>query len=88
MPRWKKTILRALATYGAYVGDTGGGGFNFQFQSGSTYTSFGGTDRLVDWASREPGVTAYQGKYIFDLAPGVDWSRLRVIEPCVAQGTC
>ena len=40
-PRWKKTILRALATYGAYIGDTGGGGFNFQFQSGSTYTSFG-----------------------------------------------
>jgi hypothetical protein len=88
VPRWKKTILHALATYGAYVGDTGGGGFNFQFQSGSTYTSFGRTDRLVDWASREPGVTAYQGKYIFDLAPGVDWSRLRVIEPCVAQGTC
>jgi hypothetical protein len=88
VPRWKKTILHALATYGAYVGDTGGAGFNFQFQSGSTYTSFGVADRLVNWASREPGVTPYNGKYVFDAAPGVDWSRLRVIDPCVAQGTC
>jgi len=88
VPRWKKTILQALATYGAYIGDTGGGGFNFQFQSGSTYTSFGVGDRLVDWASREPGVTPYAGKYVFDVAPGVNWSRLRVIDPCVASGTC
>ena len=88
VPRWKKTIFHALATYGAYVGDTGGTGFNFQFQSGSTYTSFGHEDRLVDWAQTQPGVTPYNGKYVFDVGPGVDWSRLRVIDPCVTSGTC
>jgi hypothetical protein len=88
VPRWKKTILHALRTYGAYVGDTGGGGFNFQFESGSTYTSFGASDRLVDWASTQPGVTPYKGKYVLDLAAGVDWSRMRVIDPCVSRGGC
>ena len=88
IPEWKKTILQALREYGAYVGDTGGGGFNFQFESGSTYTSFGQTDKLVDWAKSQPGVAVYKGKYVFDLATGVDWSRMRVIDPCVSQGTC
>lgn len=88
VPRWKKTILHALRTYGAYVGDTGGGGFNFQFESGSTYTSFGEGDRLVEWAATQPGVTPYKGKYVFDLAAGVDWSRMRVVDPCVSRGGC
>jgi hypothetical protein len=88
VPRWKKTILHALATYGAYIGDTGGGGFNFQFQSGSTYTSFGEPDALVTYAKSQPGVTLWNGKYVFDVASGVDWSRMRVLDPCVAQGTC
>jgi hypothetical protein len=88
VPQWKKTILHALRTYGAYIGDTGGGGFNFQFESGSTYTSFGQSDKLVDWAAGQPGVALYNGKYVFDVASGVNWSRMRVIDPCVAQGTC
>ena len=33
VPDWKKTILKALARYGAYFGDTGGPGFGFQFES-------------------------------------------------------
>jgi len=88
VPRWKKTILHALRTYGAYVGDTGGAGFNFQFESGSTYTSFGEGDRLLEWAKTQPGVTPYKGKYVFDLAAGVDWSRMRVVDPCVSRGGC
>jgi hypothetical protein len=88
VPEWKKTILHALRQYGAYVGDTGGGGFNFQFESGSSYTSFGQADKLVDWAKTQPGISAYAGKYVFDLATGVDWSRMRVIDPCVSQGAC
>ena len=39
VPSWKKTVLRALATYGAYFGDTGGPGVGFQFESGTTYTT-------------------------------------------------
>ena len=88
VPRWKKTILHALATYGAYVGDTGGGGFNFQFESGTSYTSFGQGDRLVDWARSQPGVSPYKGKYVFDVAKDVDWSRMRVIDPCAARAAC
>jgi hypothetical protein len=88
VPGWKKTILHALRTHGAFVGDTGGGGFNFQFESGSTYTSFSYSDRLVDFAKTQPGVSLYNGKYVFDVASGVDWSRLRAVDPCVTQGTC
>ena len=88
VPAWKKTILRALRTYGAYVGDTGGSGFNFQFESGSTYTSFGHKDPLLEWAKTQPGVSLSSGKAVFDVASGVDWSRLRVVDPCVAQRTC
>jgi Concanavalin A-like lectin/glucanases superfamily len=88
VPAWKKTILHALRTYGAYVGDTGGGGFNFQFESGSSYTSFGYKDRLVEWGKTQPGVGLSDGKVVFDVASGVNWSRLRVVDPCVAQRTC
>ena len=88
LPAWKKTILRAMAEYGMYVGDTGGGGFGLQFESGSTYTSFGVQDAMVTFAAQN-AVPLYQGKYIFDLKTGVDYaSRLRVLDPCTAQGTC
>ncbi|MHB1836666.1 MAG: hypothetical protein ACYCXW_17090 [Solirubrobacteraceae bacterium] len=88
VPTWKKTILRALANYGAFVGDTGGSGMNFQLQSGSTYTSFGYPDAMVQYARSQPGVVAWDGRYVFNLASGVDWSRLRVIAPCVTAHTC
>ena len=88
LPAWKKTILRAMAEYGMYFGDTGGGGFGLQFESGSTYTSFGDEDAMVTFAAQN-AVPLYQGKYIFDLKTGVDYAnRLRVLDPCSAQGTC
>lgn len=92
VPEWKKTILRALATYGAYVGDTGGNeAFTFQFESGSTYTSFGVADPLAAFAATNqgPDVKSVDGKWYFDLGSGVDWAgRLRVVDPCVTQETC
>jgi hypothetical protein len=82
VPGWKKTILTALAHYGGYVGDTGGPGFAFQFESGSTYTSFGATDPMVTFAKSADGVALYEGKYVFNMADGVDWERyLRVLVP-------
>ena len=81
VPTWKKTILTALAHYGGYIGDTGGPGFAFQFESGSTYTSFGVTDPLVTFAKAN-GLSAYNGTYAFNMADGVDWRRyLRVLVP-------
>jgi hypothetical protein len=89
VPAWKKTILRAMAHYGMYFGDTGGSGFGLQFESGSSYTSFGVEDAMVSYA-RQAGVPRNgEGKYTFDVAAGVDWQHyLRVIDPCEAQGAC
>ncbi|HEX8082715.1 MAG TPA: hypothetical protein VF529_00395 [Solirubrobacteraceae bacterium] len=87
VPRWKKTILHAMAEYGMYMGDTGGD-WGISFESGSTYTSFGAEDELVKFAKAND-VPEYNGRYVFNLREGVDWARyLRVVDPCVAQGTC
>jgi hypothetical protein len=92
VPAWKKAILRALARYGAYVGDVGGSPWNFQFESGSTYTSFGQEDQTVAFARRigAPTWTDSEGRrrYVFAMHDGVDWSRLRVVDPCVARRDC
>lgn len=81
VPWWKKVILTALAHYGGYVGDTGGSGFGFQFESSSTYTSFGWTDLLFS-LSRGLGVPLWSGTYVYDMASGVEWARyLRVLVP-------
>jgi len=89
VPVWKKAILRAMAHYGMYFGDTGGPGFGLQFESGASYTSFGVEDAMVGYA-RQIGMKANgEGKYIFNVRDGVDWqSRMRVVDPCEAQGTC
>jgi hypothetical protein len=88
VPNWKKTMLRAMAKYGLYLGDTGSGSWAIEAESGQTYTSFGYQDRMVDFARRN-GVPSWQGQYIFDVASGVDWARyLRVVDPCHAQGSC
>jgi hypothetical protein len=81
VPVWKKTILTALAHYGGYVGDTGGPGFAFQFESGTTYTSFGVTDPLVTFAKAN-NLPTYNGSYVFNMTTGVDWTRyLQVLTP-------
>ena len=87
VPRWKKTILRALAEYGAFVGDTGGSSWGIGFESGSTYTSFGMEDEMVRFG-RQNNLPMWDGKYVFRIRDGVDWSRMKVVDPCVTQGTC
>jgi hypothetical protein len=81
VPGWKKTILTALAHYGGYVGDTGGSGFNLMIESSTTYTAFGKTDKLAEFAKAN-GVPMWNGQYVFNIASGVDWARyLRVLIP-------
>ena len=89
VPRWKKTILTALAHYGMFVGDAiGSGAWGLQFESGSTYTSFGEVDQVAAVAQSE-NVPRWNGLYVFDIGSGVDWqSRLRLIDPCVAENSC
>ena len=88
VPRWKKTVLHAMADYGMFMGDTGGGSWGIQAESGQTYTSFGYEDPLVTFAKAN-GWAPYNGRYVANLRDGVDWARyLRVLDPCVSQGTC
>ncbi len=88
VPAWKKTILRAMATYGMILGDTGGGSWGIQAESGSTYTSFGYPDPFVVFAQANDW-TPYNGRYVANLRSDVDWARyLRVIDPCVSERTC
>jgi hypothetical protein len=87
VPQWKKAILLALAHYGAFVRDTGGGTWGFSAESGSSYTSFGYRDpweRLGD----SQGVYENASELVFDLREGVDWTKLRAVDPCVAAATC
>jgi hypothetical protein len=87
-PAWRKTILTAMAHYGIYVGDTGADPWGIEAESGRTYTSFGMPDPFVELAI-EYGIPLSTNQYRLELAEGIDWTtRLRVIDPCVAQGTC
>ena len=94
VPGWKRTILRALARYGAYVGDTGTGSWGVMAESGATYTSFGREDRLVEFAKDNDLRTGDDDddgdeEHIFDINGDVNWrSRLRVIHPCESRGSC
>jgi hypothetical protein len=80
IPTWKKTILHAFHTYGAYMGDTGGPqSFGIMLESDATYSSFGTTSRMMDFA-RSNGWEIYNGYYVGHLRDGVPWSRLQVLE--------
>jgi hypothetical protein len=81
IPPWRKTVLTALAEYGGYVGDTGGAGFGFQIESSGSYTALGLGDPLVKYA-QHVGLPAWQGRYVFEMAGGVEWEKyLRVLLP-------
>jgi hypothetical protein len=87
VPDWQKTILRAMARYGMFVGDTGGNSWGFQFESSASYTSFGHLDpwkRLGEaW-----GMPTWHGATVVSMREGIDWSRLEVVDACVSRGTC
>ena len=88
VPAWKKTILKAMATYGMIFADTGGKALQLKTESGSTYTSFGAQDPMATFAKTN-GLPTYNGMYVFNLRDGVDWAKyLRVIAPCTSQDTC
>jgi hypothetical protein len=92
LPPWKRAIYLAMAHYGMIVGDTGGGpSWSLQFESDSTYTSFGYPPALARFAATVPGWTKMpNGTYRMAVDdPRVDWSqRLRMVAPCVSQAKC
>lgn len=89
VPAWKKTILRAMREYGVILGDTGSN-WAIAEESALSHTAFGYEDRWEKFA-RDNAVPYYapDDVYVFNMREGVDWqSRLRVVDPCVSQGTC
>ena len=95
VPTWKKTLLRAMARYGMFVGDTGGDSLlAIEQESGDMYTALGHPDKWLGFAKRNgflywPGDStyppAYVGKWTND---GIPWNRLRMLDPCVSMRTC
>jgi hypothetical protein len=78
--RWKKTILHALRVHGAYMSDTGGpSSFGVMLESDATYTAFGVTSRMVEFAAANDW-TRYDGAFVGNLRDGVPWSRLQVLD--------
>jgi hypothetical protein len=91
VPGWQKPILIAMAKYGMYFGDTGTRNlFNIEVESDLQYTSMGQPPKWLPlakanhWAYWDGEGGMYTGKF----KHSVDWSRLRVIDPCVTAGTC
>jgi hypothetical protein len=95
LPRSQQGILRALARYGAYVSDTSGAAdqWGFEQESEASYSSFGETDPRIALARRlgyAPLDYNHNGEpeYWLPYSGAIDWSRLQVIAPCAARGSC
>jgi hypothetical protein len=79
-PPWKRAILTALAHYGFYIEDTGNSTLSFRWEGARMYEPFGAPEPFAQ-IGEEQGVPGSGGSHTFNLAEGVDWSRLRAIAP-------
>ncbi|MDP8910337.1 MAG: hypothetical protein M3N47_14755 [Chloroflexota bacterium] len=90
VPAWKKPILKAMARYGMIVGDTIGGNLHswgIWAESDVQYRAFGRAGRFAQLGEKW-NVRTHRGAYVFDIASGVDWSKLRMVPPCASRGSC
>jgi hypothetical protein len=79
---WKVAVLKALATYGFYVGDSSGERLVLLWEGSSTYPGISPEPFAAIGA--EQGLPYAGGQYDFNLAEGIDWSRLRAVAPPAA----
>jgi hypothetical protein len=87
-PRWKKTVLTAMAHYGMFVGDTGGT-WAVTTESGIGYASVGQRDKWLAFGQANGWARYREDIWVGHLRDGIDWERrLRVVDPCVSRGTC
>jgi len=94
IPRWRKTIYKAMAQYGMYVGDTGGSSaFGVWAESDRTFLDYGAEGAMQRFArthQSEGGIVASStpGKWYLDMK-GIDWrSKLVAVDPCVIAKAC
>ena len=89
-PPWKRAVLRALRDYGGFIGDSTSNSWTaMPLESGSGYTSFGLPDPFLTYAvvndPFDDSISPVGTNYRFDLAGGVDWTKLRVIDTCATK---
>ena len=77
---WKVAVLKALAHYGFYIEDTGNSTTSFRWEGKLMYEPFGASEPFTE-IGEEQGVEKSGSGYVFNLAQGVDWTRLRAIAP-------
>ena len=75
---WKVAVLKALIHYGFYVGDSSGEQMQLEWEGSTTYPNVPEPFAAI---GAEQGVPYSGGDYEFNLAEGVDWSRLRAVAP-------
>ena len=92
---WERTIMTAMARYGAFIEDTGAdyNGWAIKVESGTSYTAFGQPDPWVELGKKYNLPNFHRNGigqlYVFDLQDTVDWKReFAVADPCVSAGTC
>jgi hypothetical protein len=81
-PAWEQTIARAVHEYGAYFGDTGGGGFKFMLESAVPYVASAIPNPMATVAQRAGIAKVPEWGYGFRFSGRIPWAeRLRVIAP-------
>ncbi|HEX8205614.1 MAG TPA: hypothetical protein VF587_06105 [Solirubrobacteraceae bacterium] len=79
----RRPVYRAMRDYGMFVGDTGSGGlFSIETEAGM---------RLPELAAAQGWARTIDddGRYLPFDGDGIDWrAQLRVIHPCVSEGSC
>jgi hypothetical protein len=90
-PKWEQTIMTAMATYGMYANDTNGSpdptNIEFENQDDTQYTSLGMKPQMADLFQSLGAQSIGSGTWLLDGVQ-IPVSKLRVIDPCVVQGTC
>jgi hypothetical protein len=85
-PSWQKTVMTALADYGAYVEDTDGSqaaGIDIMTQAPDSWTDIGQPNAWL-------AVAQQFGSASQDLVSSIPIpvNELQVVDPCVPEGTC
>ena len=88
-PAWERTIMTAMAHYGMYVNDTDGTNeIELEAESDISYTSLGGQALMANFISQQGGwYYSPLNRWIME-GPGIPINKLRVVDPCWAQGLC
>jgi hypothetical protein len=88
-PAWQQTIMTAMAHYGMYVNDTDGiGNIELEAESDVSYTSLGGPSLMDNFISQQGGwYYSPLNRWIMG-GPAIAVNKLRVVDPCWAEGLC